>query len=201
MKSTIHDVFLSYSMRDSGLAALARENLENAGLSVFELAELSSGTAVSKTIRQELVDSFAVVLLLTPSSEASGNLAFEAGMAMAWGKPVFVLHDGRSLADMPNFISQFNVYPLNKIDVVSHQIIESKKSLSPEHKEILKALYLKTAIPADRLLLEPVVLHDMAEEFELKTKLRLPAADLARELIRLRKIGQLPPLKHVVQTS
>lgn len=201
MKSPNHDVFLSYSQRDSGLAALVRDNLEHAGLSVFDFAESPEGAAISKTIRQELVDSFAVVLLLTPSSESSGNLAFEAGMAMAWGKPVFVLHDGRSLSDMPNFISQFNVYPLNKIDVVSHQIIESKRSLSSEHKEILKALYVKTAIPADRLLLEPVVLHEMALEFERKAKLRVPAVDLARELIRLRKSGQLPPLKQVVQTS
>lgn len=201
MKPKIHDVFLSYNFRDKGLASLVRDSLVNAGLTVFELAESSTGTQVSKTIRQELVDSFAVVLLLTPSSNASGNLAFEAGMAMAWGKPVFVLHDGCALSDMPAFISQFSVYPLSDLDLVSEKILESKTCLSPEHKEVLKSLYAKTAVPADRLLLEPMILLEMADEFEAKTKVRVSAVELARELVRLRKVGALPSLKRVVQTN
>ena len=198
-KTPVYDIFLSHSSQDVGLAAFVRDGLMSQGLSVFELEAVSAGTAISKSIREGLVDSLAVVLLITPSSETSGNMAFEAGMAMAWAKPVFVLYDGRTLSDIPEFLQQFEVFSVDKVRDVAKAISKTKQTLKPEHVAILSSLYVDTGIPTDQLLLEPSILQDMSDQFFERAHLRLSTTRLAQELVRMRKTGRLPKMRSVVQ--
>ena len=194
-------MFLSHSLQDKGLATFVRESFVSQGLSVFELSEVTPGTTISKAVREGLVDSLAVVLLITPSSESSGNLAFEAGMAMAWAKPVFVLYDGRKFSDIPDFLGQFKIYRVDQVRDVGSLILQSKESLTPEQKKLLCRLYSESGVPADQLLLEPSILLEMAEQFRAESKQLVSPSRLAHELIRLQKAGLLPKLRPVVQSN
>ena len=200
-KTPVYDVFLSHSLQDKGLAAFVQETLSAEGLNVFELSELPSGSPITNSIREGLVDSSAVILLITPSSERSGNLAFEAGMAMAWSKSVFVLYDGRQLSDIPEFLRQFQVFPVDKVRDVAKLILDSKQMLNPDHAILLCQIYEGTGITIDRLLLEPAVLMDMSDQFYARTRLRLSGSRIAQELIRMRKTGHLPKLRQVAHSG
>ena len=196
-----YDVFLSHSLQDKGLATFVRESFISQGLSIFELSEVTPGTTISKAVREGLVDSLAVVLLITPSSELTGNLAFEAGMAMAWSKTVFVLYDGRKLSDIPDFLRQFKIYRVDQVRDVGSLILRSKESLTPEQKSVLCRLYTESGVSVDQLLVEPSTLLDMAERFHMESKQLLSPSRLAHELIRMRKAGLLPKLRPVVQSN
>lgn len=200
-KTPVYDVFLSHSVQDKGLAAFVQETLSSEGLSVFELSEVPPGSPIASSIREGLVDSSAVVLLITPSTDRSGNLAFEAGMAMAWSKSVFVLYDGRQLSDIPEFLRQFQVFPVDKVRDVAKLILDSKVMLKADHAILLSQIYEDTGITVDRLLLEPAVLTEISDQFYAKTRLRFSGSRIAQELIRLRKTGRLPKLRQVAHSS
>lgn len=200
-KTPVYDVFLSHSVQDKGLAAFVQETLSSEGLSVFELSEVPPGSPIASSIREGLVDSSAVVLLITPSTDRSGNLAFEAGMAMAWSKSVFVLYDGRQLSDIPEFLRQFQVFPVDKVRDVAKLILDSKVMLKADHAILLSQIYEDTGITVDRLLLEPAVLIEISDQFYAKTRLRFSGSRIAQELIRLRKTGRLPKLRQVAHSS
>lgn len=200
-QTPVYDVFLSHSLQDKGLAAFVQETLSSEGLNVFELSEVPPGSPITNSIREGLVDSSAVILLITPSSDRSGNLAFEAGMAMGWSKSVFVLYDGRQLSDIPEFLRQFQIFPVDKVRDVAKLILDSKQQLKPDHAILLSRIYEDTGITTDRLLLEPAVLMDMSDQFYAKSHLRLSGSRIAQELIRMRKTGRLPKLRPVAHSS
>jgi hypothetical protein len=200
-KTPVYDVFLSHSLQDKGLAAFVQQTLSSEGLSVFELSEVPAGSPITNSIREGLVDSSAVILLITPSSERTGNLAFEAGMAMAWSKSVFVLYDGRQLSDIPEFLRQFQIFPVDKVRDVAKLILQSKQMLKPDHAILLRRIFHDTGITTDRLLLEPAVLMDMSDQFYAETRLRLSGSRIAQELIRMRKTGHLPKLRQVAHSG
>ena len=52
-------VFLSYSVKDSGLASFVTAALESQGVGVFKIVNLTPGTTVEKMIREDLVASAA----------------------------------------------------------------------------------------------------------------------------------------------
>ena len=200
-KTPIYDVFLSHSLQDKGLAAFVQETLSSEGMNVFDLSEIPSGSPITNSIREGLVDSSAVILLITPSSDRSGNLAFEAGMAMAWAKSIFVLYDGRQLSDIPDFLRQFQVFPVDNVREVAKLILASKQQLKPDHAILLSQIYEDTGLTTDRLLLEPAVLIDMSDQFYAQSHLRLSGSRIAQELIRLRKTGRLPKLRQVAHSG
>jgi nucleoside 2-deoxyribosyltransferase len=85
-------IFLSYSMGDRKFAAALKDLLGKRGADVFWDTNVQPGQLWAETLRGEIEEADALVLLL-PSRDAlnRNNLWFEAGAAKALGKPVLMV--------------------------------------------------------------------------------------------------------------
>lgn len=200
-KTSVFDVFLSSSALDRGLAGFVIEAFAEHGIHVFHVDDLRPGVSIEKRIREVLVECSSVVILVTPSSIGSQNLAFETGMAMAWSKPVFVLYDGVSSHEIPAFLKRFRIFPVSQVGKVATVIRESQHALEAEELDVLGRIYAEYAIPLDRLLLQPSDLAQMVREFAVRTGRDVGGERIARELMRLRKSGRLPRIKPIASSA
>lgn len=82
-----YDIFFSYSHKDGGIARQLVRDFEKAGLNCF-LAEkdVAAGELWESRIRDAIMSSSRIVLLITPRSKASLWIAAEAGAGWALGK-------------------------------------------------------------------------------------------------------------------
>jgi hypothetical protein len=107
------DVFISYASEDDNLASELLELLRNKGLSCFLAAkELRAGTVWLDKIRAALRSCRVVIVLLTPSSCSSAWVMSEAGAAWGLGKPLVPVTKGRSPADLPELVTQYQIKSL-----------------------------------------------------------------------------------------
>lgn len=189
------DVFLSFRTLDAALAEFAVEHLERAGLTVLPegLATPLSGPPPEE-LRSTLAESAAVVLLVTPGNVGSSDLAFLAGAAMAWDKPVYVLFDGIEESRISPFLRQFRVAPVTASRAVAEEIRQGQEPLTPEQQELLKHLYADAGVPTDQLLVKPQARAALGRAFAERAGVAVGAERLVRELLNLRKRGQLPRL-------
>jgi len=87
--TTQYDIFISYSHRDSQLAKSIYSKFNTAGLQCF-MAEkdIAAAERWESRIRDALIASQRVLLLITPNSKDSHWVVAEAGAAWALGKPL-----------------------------------------------------------------------------------------------------------------
>jgi hypothetical protein len=194
----VFDVFLSHRPQDAGLAAFVAEELREHGLEVFHGGVVTVATeAVVDDLRWTIAECAAVVILVTPGYLKSPNLAFLAGAAMAWDKPIYVLYDGLELADLPDFLGQYTVSPITATRQVAEEIRQAQAPLSPEQQDALKEAYVELGVPADQLLVRASARYELGRRFTEKTRLKVEAERLVRELLNKRKRGLLPKLSPV----
>jgi hypothetical protein len=101
----MHDIFLSYSRRDSALAERIGRELEKLGRSVFvESRDILPGQNWRDVWRTAIKDAdMALVLISSPHSAASSWMGYEVGAAEALGKPILTLVSDRlSASDLPD---------------------------------------------------------------------------------------------------
>jgi nucleoside 2-deoxyribosyltransferase len=138
---THYDVFLSHSVRDEGLAAVVKQKLAEAGLSVFAVSGLDfaeggkPGTDFADSVLKALVGSSALVALLTPAHRDSPNLTVEVGAAWAQQKPVYVLVEGDGSASVPPHLRRFQVYPLSELSSAIPAIMNAAKPSAKGNKK------------------------------------------------------------------
>lgn len=190
-----YDVFLSYSHRDRGLAELLVQTLQSRGVSIFQLDHLVPGDSIDDAIREQLVECAAVVLLATSNSVQSRNLAFEAGMAIAWSKPIYALYDGVTRDELPGFLSGYRIHPVSEAVKVAEAIKAARDPLAEVQVQTLSRLYGEQATAVDQLIVKPAELAKLTTRFQTETGSRIGGERVARELMRLRKAGQLPRVK------
>lgn len=132
-KPIVYDVVLSYSVRDEAQAAVVMRKLGEAGLSVFSVSDLEiqgdreTGEKFAEALREALVESSALVVLLTPAHRDSPALGVEVGAAWIGQKPVFVLVAGDSASDVPVYLRRYHVSPLSQLS----QVIPAIARLGP----------------------------------------------------------------------
>jgi hypothetical protein len=141
-----------------------------------------------------LVESQALVVLLTPNSANSANVAVEIGAAMAWQKPIYVLLD-RVPPDRFPHLEPYRTFPLRDIDKLVRTLRRAGPSLSGAEREALKDVYRDLDTPMDLLLEDTESLEKLTDEFNRRTHAGLAGEDLARELLRLQKSSGLPRLQ------
>lgn len=193
-KKQIYDVFLSHHAQDVGLVSMVAREMEAAGCGVFSLEStpVKLGGHIQSQVLDALVDSSAVVVLLTRASVESRWIAFEVGVAMAWDKPVFILHDGLDVRSIPEFLNQFHLAPLSDLSRVVKQIQSLRQPLSDSQRESLVEVYREVAIPVDQLLRDQKQRSKLSRLFAEQSPDPVPVNRLLQELIRLRKNGKLP---------
>lgn len=194
-------VFLSHSHKDAGLASFVTSALEAQGVGVFTILNLSPGTQIAKAIRDDLVASTAVVILVTPNSVNSQNLAFEAGMALAVRKPIFVLYDGVALSQLPQFISQYQVFPVSQTGQVSRQILSSQENWTDDEMAVMVDAYRELGVSLDQLVMNSQLLTSLTASISSRVNKPLTSERVARLLMTRRKQGKLPRNKTVAHPA
>jgi hypothetical protein len=126
---------LYYSVRDEGLAAVVRQRLAEAGLSVFAVSGLKftegekPAAEFADEVRNALAESSALVALLTRAHRDSPALGVEIGAAWVQRKPVYVLVEGDGSAAVPTHVRRFQVYPLSELGSVIPAIAKTAQPL------------------------------------------------------------------------
>ncbi|MEM8722923.1 MAG: toll/interleukin-1 receptor domain-containing protein [Cyanobacteria bacterium P01_G01_bin.39] len=75
-------VFISYAHTDTKLARLVAGALRKADFQVWDDTQVLPGENLAKSISQALDESDAIVVLLTPNSVHSPNIAYDVGYAL-----------------------------------------------------------------------------------------------------------------------
>lgn len=191
---TDFDVFLSHSASDAAIADVVDRRLNDAGLRVFSAHGLKAGTTWPDAIRDALAESSAVVVLLTPASLRSSNLAVELGAALAWNKPIYPLLQDLKPEEVPVFLRQFQAVPLSRLDEVVKAIVGERRSLTDDDADKLIALYQQHNVSVDELIARPAELSSLARAFGRATGTSYSPEEVMQLLIRRRKQGDWPRL-------
>jgi hypothetical protein len=195
VQTTIYDVFLSYSLTEAEVAALVERALTQAGLDVFNPAKLEPGSRVRDVLWRALAESSALVVIVDPLRPPGSNVGVELGAAMAWHKPVYVVHANSRTAKLPSYLREFPAYPLSRVDDVAQSVKRGLTTLSEEERSLLLSVYADGGISLDRLLADPVHVDALGEEFNRRCDRRVAGERLTQELLRARKAGQLPRIR------
>lgn len=196
----IIDVFVSHGQHDTGLAELLNRALKEQGLSTWLVSTLEPSDQFESAIRNAMAECHAVVILLTPVMLNSQWLAVEVGAAIAWNKPIYVLYDGVALEQIPAYLSQFHVLPVSQISEVVRKISESRQPLSDQDRASLLRAYQETGLSADQILLQPRAVSDLSSRYRKLARTAIPGERLVKELLRMRKQGELPRRSRVARS-
>ena len=196
----IIDVFVSHGQHDTGLAELLNRALKDQGLSTWLVSSLEPSDQFESAIRNAMAECHAVVVLLTPAMLNSQWLAVEVGAAIAWNKPIYVLYDGVALDQIPGYLSQYHLLPVSQISEVVHKISESRQPLSDQDRASLLQAYQETGLSADQILLQPRAVSDLSSRYRKLARTAIPGERLVKELLRMRKQGELPRRSRVARS-
>jgi len=195
-QTPIYDVFLSYSMKERVAVDLVRRALKQAELSVFSIDEVATvADNIKSTLWRALAESAALVVIISPDEALSSGTSVEVGAAMAWHKPIYIVHTEKKNIVLPSYLAEFLVYPISQVGEVVQSIKRGLTTLSQSELSILRDIYVKMAIPTDRLLRDPASIEKLARDFDARCKKKVSGEQLTQELIRLRKTGNLPKLR------
>ncbi len=186
-------VFLSYAARDEPSAMAASKMLQEAGCDTFSAS--SAGHASEDAfdgIRDALENTDAVVLIASPESVNSQWMAFDLGAAMAWGKPVYVVASGG--VPLPVYLQQVRVVRPSELTEVGHALQREAVPLTDLERKILSDVYVDVGVPTDRLVMDPDAGARLVRDYNRQSRNAATLSQLGRELLRLRKLGQLPRL-------
>jgi nucleoside 2-deoxyribosyltransferase len=107
-------IFLSFALADRRLAEKITDTLQRSGLKVVSPEELEPGREYSKTIRDALLKSAAIVVVLSGQTDAvPASVLFEIGAAFGAEKPIFVIVD-KPDAKLPFETSKLRILPLSR---------------------------------------------------------------------------------------
>ena len=190
------DVFLSHSASDTAWAAIVARRLQDAGLNVFTGTVVGTGENWADSLWEALTESAAVIALVNGPRVTSSWLAFEVGAAMAWHKPVYVVYQGERPSELPKYVEGFGTFDNSELDQVIKRVVEGSQPLSDAQRTRLGEVYATIGVPTDQLMLQPAKIERLAKAFNRTAKTKLSSEQLLREILRLRKQGRLPTLRH-----
>lgn len=189
-----YDLFLSHLPVDTGIASVVKRAFEEAGMSVFSIADAKAVKQISKVVREAIAESRAVIVIVTQSSIKSPSIMFEVGAASAWNKPIYLLRQAVETKELPHFLRAYRSFPVGDTQSVIKHVSQATSPLSDDEIEALQRSYVQIGIPCDRLALEPAALDKLTSAWKKTTGTDRPAEQLLGELLRLRKARKLQTL-------
>jgi hypothetical protein len=190
-----YDVFLTHAIGLDALSRRVSQHLREAGLAVFDIQDAKPGEALLKAIWEALAESHALVAVMSQSSAMSPSMAVEIGAASAWNKPIFLLKETQEEHLITSHFRECHVFTLAQIDSVIAQIREAQSRLSEANIIALMRAYSEAGIPTDAFARHPIELTRLTEKFRKETGLDVSGERILNELLRLRKLGQLPRMR------
>ena len=113
-------IFISYAFKDEKNVDVALRELQKRGIISEEenfldpIAETASGFDLRESIKIRIEAASKIMILWTENSANSQYVNYEAGMAIALGKPIFVVIPEESNVEIPNYLADMQVFRLGK---------------------------------------------------------------------------------------
>jgi hypothetical protein len=121
------DVFLSFSSDNRTEAEKIRNAAQTKGVSVFMFEKnLRSGDVWDETIREALLGSHEMAVLISPSSLKSEWVATEWGIAWALQKRITPILFRCDLAQLPDRLKRYEARDLHEIDLYVSEVLSRK---------------------------------------------------------------------------
>ncbi len=120
------DLFISYSNDDTRFVSLLCSKLELMGIEYFRDEKINWGQAIKEAVDEHLINSVAVLVIVSPNSLKSQWVPYEIGYATALGKPIltFVTEPGMRL---PSYLDRYKY--VDKVEDLE-KYIGSQQALS-----------------------------------------------------------------------
>jgi len=191
------DVFLSYVPADRDTAEVVERSLVDAGIVVRSANQVLPGAKFERQLRKLLVESDAVVVLVTPNSVRSSSMLIEIGAALGLDIPIHLLLSGIAAKDLPAHLRELPCSRVSNAAKVGEKLVEEATSwrLDESERAELTEIYRELGVPVDQLASNTASLDALADEFRRRTGRRMPNSRLLHGLLTLRKRGTLPRLK------
>ncbi len=198
-----YDVFLSYTfpLPDASQAATVRTALSAAGFLVFDPSQISPGGNLGDKVLKALAESAALVAVITGLAPSSPSTLTAIGAASAWGKHIYLIQGQPFTGPLPSYLNRYPVYPLDRIDDLINAIRIGLKPLTKEEQERLTQVYASINSSVDHLMADPVLVHELATEFNKRRNVQRSGERLIRELLQLRKQGRLSRIAAMSSSS
>jgi len=194
--ATTYDVFLSYPMTEAALADQVARALQQAGLDVFhDRFEIEAGENYRDALWRAVAESAALIAIVPSEGPLASFVVFEIGAFKAWRKPIYVIQAAEGSIKLPSYLADCPVYPVSRVNDVVESIKRGLSSLTEDDRALLLGLYGRLGRPPDQLLADPAAIDALAREFYAKCGKMVPGERLVRELLTLRKQGNLPRLR------
>lgn len=150
----LHDIFLSYSRKDSRLMQRVRDDLRAAGLRVWTDEGIRPGTALWKdAIEQAIREAHLLVVLMSPNSKASLWVKREIDYASAQGVQVLsLLIDGDDQTAVP-------------FALIGSQYIDIRNRYKPGLEKLIKEAEYRIKINMGGSIQAPAPKHTQSPSF------------------------------------
>jgi hypothetical protein len=191
-RSSPFDVFFSHSLVDTFVADSVNQRFQDAGVRVFATRDMNPENRYNDESRSILRECVAFVILLTPPRLLSQEVPFELGAALIRRTPLYLLLDGLEPDELPAFLSRQLAFPLARLSEVIQAIVALKKAFTDEQRQALKSVYQHAFYNVDQLSKDTGAADELAREWEVATGQSITPDALVRELLRMRKRGELP---------
>lgn len=192
---TYYNVFLSHASTDRATADVVGRKLEDGGLTIFDVADdLGAGPDVADAVREAIWESAALVVIASATYVESPSLLFEVGAAWGAHKPVFLLVGSEGSLALPAFLRKYRVLPLAQVDKLAQELTGLSRPLSDAQRQSLARVYREIGVPSDRLLTDSESASNLTRAFNASAWRNVSEERLLRELLRMRKRGELPRL-------
>jgi len=106
-----------------------------------------------------------------------------------------VLYDGIKKSEIPKYLRGYRVASISKLPQIVREIKKVQQAFPDGDREALVEVYCDLGVATDKLLGQPLLVRELADDFNQQTKSAIGGERLVQELIRLRKQGKLPKLK------
>ena len=187
-----------YSLRTTTATSSSRRRLSPycghiTSPSSLSRQDLPPGCAVEDAIWEALAESYAVVAIIPEDAPASW-MAFEAGAAKAWNKPVYGVAATATVPPAAATLQNVTILPASRVDEIAKLILESAEPISDGDRQRLGEAYSRIGVPVDQLPLQPQQLAKLVKLFNQHSGRQLSGEQIISLLLRFRKRGGLPSL-------
>lgn len=193
--SKTFDIFLSYSHDLTSQSKVIAKKFANNDFIVFDSSEIKPNQNLTAETWKALAESWAIVVLIKPGIMPP-SVAVEIGAATAWHKPIYIITVEKDKNQLPLYLLNYRIFEISEIEEVIKRILKSLKPLNNSEREALVEAYQQLGLPTDQLLRHPPSIDLLYQMLSNKLHIELSNERIMQELLRLRKRGKLPRVRH-----
>ena len=129
------------------------------------------------------------IVVISPRSLRSPNIAVEVGAATAWSKSIFPVRHRVSSTALPTYLRSYKTFSSSELKALSRAVQTGLSPLTDDQLGALRKLYVQFGVPSDRLASYPASLESLTTKFNRAAKATLSSERLLQEILRHANLG------------